>query len=432
MARSSHRASSVSLPSPLPSRVVVQWSRLGPYHVTRLRAAHAFFAERGVEVVALETAGDNAVYAWDDAGTAHAFEHVQVFPDAVFEALAPRAIVDAVTAALDRLDPGAVVINSYSAPDAQAALLWCRRNRRVAVCLMESKADDADRTAAREWVKARLVREFDAALAGGTPQVAYLRQLGFPTEAAFLTCDAVDNDFFRLGAEAARAAPEAVRHLPGLHAPEPFFLASNRFVARKNLDRMLRAYARYRQRADAPWRLVMLGDGDQRGALERIVADERIDGVTFAGFRQIAELPAYYGLASAFVHTALVEQWGLVVNEALAAGLPVIVSERVGSATDLVRDGETGYTFDPTDLDALADRLVQVAAMPAEARAAMGQRGQTVVEGWSPEQFARGMWEAVSAGRARSGRGPSLALRAILTAMWGLSREVGSYYAIPE
>ena len=94
--------------------------------------------------------------------------------------------------ALDALDPDAVVINSYSAPDAQAALLWCRQHRRVAVCLMESTAADAPRTAPREWIKRQLIDAFDAALAGGSAQRDYLNQLGFPLDKVSFTCDAVD------------------------------------------------------------------------------------------------------------------------------------------------------------------------------------------------------------------------------------------------
>ncbi len=413
--------------------VVAQWSRLGPYHLARLRAAHAHLRARGGDVVAMETASNDAVYAWDLATATEPFLRVQIFPGETYETLPPRRIVAGVLATLDRLDPDAVVINSYSAPDAQAALLWCRRRRRVAVCLMESKADDAERTPLREWIKARLVGEFDAALAGGTPQREYLRQLGFPPDAVFFTCDAVDNAFFQQGADAARRAPGSVRHLRGLGDPAPFFLASNRFVDRKNLDTLVRAYGLYRDRAPgSPWRLLLLGDGPTREALERLVLETSVEGVTFAGFRQIDELPAYYGLAAAFVHPAFVEQWGLVVNEALAAGLPVVVSERVGAARDLVRPGQTGLLFDPTSVEDLADRLTQMAALPTAEREAMGRQGQVVVDAWSPEQFARGLWDAIDAGRARADRGPDPVARAILAAIWTVSRRVGSYGAISE
>ncbi len=425
--------------------VCVQWPRLGPYHLARLRAAHERLAREGVRLVALETAGQDETYAWRQERGATSYERVQVFEGGVFEELPPRAIFEGVTAALERIEPDAVVINSYSAPDAQAALVWCRRRRRTAVVLMESKADDAARSGLREWIKASIVRQFDAALAGGSPQVAYLDRLGFPTEYAFLTCDAVDNDFFRQGAEAARANPDAVRHLPGLADETPYFLASNRFVARKNLGVLLRAYGTYRRTAErcpaegcpaaVPWRLLMLGDGPLRADLEALVARENIGGVTFCGFRQIEELPAYYGLAGAFVHAALVEQWGLVVNEAMAAGLPVLVSERVGSAYDLVLEGETGFRFDPERPEDLARMMARLAAPgpdQADARAAMGERAQAVVAGWAPEQFGEGLWQAVQAGRSRANRPFSATVRFLLWAMRTLSREVKSFHAIKE
>ena len=94
--------------------------------------------------------------------------------------------------------------------------------------------------------------------------------------------------------------------------------------------------------------------------------------VILAGFKQYDELPAYYGLASAFVHASTTEQWGLVVNEAMASGLPVLVSDRCGCAPDLVEDGVNGFTFDPYDVEALAGLMQRVAAMTDERRQAMG------------------------------------------------------------
>ncbi|MBK8934854.1 MAG: glycosyltransferase family 4 protein [Chloroflexi bacterium] len=140
-------------------------------------------------------------------------------------------------------------------------------------------------------------------------------------------------------------------------------MASSRFVARKNLIGLLKAYQVYmeqiRQREVQPWRLVILGDGEERENLEEFISGYQIDGVTLAGFRQIEELPIYYGLANAFIHPALQEQWGLVVNEAMACGLPVFVSEKCGCAYDLIHPGENGYTFDPGSISQISDLMLQ-------------------------------------------------------------------------
>src|SRR5258706_11264440 len=96
------------------------------------------------------------------------------------------------------------------------------------------------------------------------------------------------------------------------------------------------------------------------------------------GFKQYGDLPAFYGLAGGFVHVSRVEQWGLVVNEARAAGLPVIVSHSCGCAEDLVEQGVNGWAVDPFDGDAIAARLTDLAA-PNTDRTAMAARGQAIV-----------------------------------------------------
>lgn len=402
-------------------RICVQWPRFGPYHLARLRATHRLFQERGVEAIGLETAGDDATYAWDVEQDEEPFRRVQVFPNRVFETIPAAEMRDGVTATLDRLAPDVVAIVSYSFPDARAALGWCRRHGRTAVLMASTREEDAARVGWREWVKARIVGEYDAALVAGTPQRRYLTKLGFPSDKIFQPCTAVDNAFFREGAARARRQPTAYGHLPGLDSDVPFFLTSNRFIPRKNLDRLLLAYERYRERAPAPWRLLLLGDGPERPHLEATIRDRQIEGVVLCGFRQIDELPVYYGLAGAFVHPCLMDQWGLVVNEAMAAGLPVAVSTAAGCTGDLVNDGENGYAFDPLDGDALTRVLLDLAS-PAADRDRMGARSQEIVAGWAPERFAEGLWAAAEAGQTTAERGLSPIAHTLL---WAL-RQAGS------
>ena len=200
----------------------------------------------------------------------------------------------------------------------------------------------------REWLKRRIVRLFAAALVGGAPQAAYARELGMPEEAIFQGYDAVDNVYF--AEQAARVRDMAEVERARLDLPVRFFLAASRFVAKKNLFRLLDAYAAYRQRAGAgAWHLVLLGDGALRAQIEsRIVRLDLIGRVMLPGFKQYEELPAWYGLARAFVHASTTEQWGLVVNEAMASGLPVLVSERCGCAPTWSRTASTASPLIPT------------------------------------------------------------------------------------
>src|SRR5205807_667519 len=113
------------------------------------------------------------------------------------------------------------------------------------------------------------------------------------------------------------------------------------------------------------------------------------------GFKSYQDLPTYYGLAGAFVLPSESEQWGLVVNEAMAAGVPVIVSDRCGSAPELVQDGWNGFTFPVGDSKRLADLLLRVARQCDVPE--MGRRARERIAAWSPERFAAGLSSAVAA-----------------------------------
>jgi glycosyltransferase involved in cell wall biosynthesis len=122
-----------------------------------------------------------------------------------------------------------------------------------------------------------------------------------------------------------------------------------------------------------PAYLIFAGDGDQRAALEARARSLKLDSVRFLGFRNQSELPALYDLCDVFVLPSEREPWGLVVNEAMNAGKPVIVSDRVGASADLVDDGVNGFIFPARDTAALAACLRRTIASP-EHRAAMGRR----------------------------------------------------------
>ena len=187
-----------------------------------------------------------------------------------------------------------------------------------------------------------------------------------------------------------------------------YFLASARFVPKKNLSHLLLAYERYKAlRGTRSWKLVVIGDGPLWKNLRRQCLNLKLDDdVSFPGFVQYARLPAYYGLASAFVHVSVVEQWGLVVNEALAAGLPVLVSDRCGCVPELVSEGRNGFVFDPLDIERLAELMARLS--DHQDSSAMGEISQQIIDDWSPDRFAASMLGAAKTALAASSPQPGL------------------------
>src|ERR1041384_6485360 len=156
-----------------------------------------------------------------------------------------------------------------------------------------------------------------AARVGGQHHIDYLVELGMPRERIFTGYDVVDSAYFLRRAGEVRGQKSECRKKFGL--PENYFLASARFIEKKNLATLIRAYAAYTQKSEAignpSWHLVLLGDGPLREALNSQLSTLNLHGqVHLPGFKQYEELPVYYALANVFVHASTSEQWGLVVN----------------------------------------------------------------------------------------------------------------------
>ncbi len=394
--------------------VCVIFHRLGPYHWTRLVAAAA-----QCPLVAIELSSETLEYAWDKIQAEAPFEHIILFPTSDSRDANVKELVRRLWAALDKYRPEIVLVPGWSDKGAMAALWWCVRTGTPVAVMSESTAWDEPRTILKEAVKRRILQLFATGLAGGNSNADYLNQLGMPRDRIFLGYDVVDNDYFAQGANKTRTAGREMRINYGL--PENYFLASARFIEKKNLPRLVQAYARYRELAsnanrgsrktgntspqpspqsrEGAWDLVILGDGPLRTEVEtRIAALGIKDHVHLPGFKQYPDLPAYYGLAGCFVHASTTEQWGLVVNEAMASRLPVLVSNRCGCAQDLVQNGVNGFTFDPCDVDQIAGLMNQVSVSKFPI-SDYGAASQCIIADWSPARFAQGLSQAVNCAR---------------------------------
>jgi len=389
-------------------RIAVLWSRFGPYHIARLEAAGRRFGEGG-RVVGLEVSRTDDTYAWGVTHGAECFERVTIFPHANYHDLAPRRISHAIGGALGRIKPEAVATVGWSFPEARAALRWCRLNGQPAICMSDSKRDDVPRRWWKEFLKRQVIRQFEAALVGGRPHAEYAAELGIPAERIFTGYDVVDNGYF--AASAAEVRRQAAHWRRELALPEAFFLTCTRFIPVKNLFRLLDAYATYSVHAPSPWGLVICGGGELEAELKGQAGVLGLDSVRWPGFVQVSDLPKYYALASAFILPSIKDTWGLVVNEAMASGLPVLVSEKVGCRYDLVEDGANGYLFDPFDVDDMADAMRRMAALSDEERQAMGRRSEAIIADWGPERFAEGLWAAVGAACSAPRQGHGLIQR---------------------
>jgi glycosyltransferase involved in cell wall biosynthesis len=207
--------------------------------------------------------------------------------------------------------------------------------------------------------------------------------------------DTIDVLHFMVGADEVRRQANETRQRLGV--PSDYFLAVSRFAPEKNLLNLVRAYGLYlRRMGKAAWKLVVVGDGPMMAAIQRSIEDSGLeDSVQLPGWVTFERLPAYYGLAGAFVHASTKDTWGVVVNEAMAAGLPVIVSNRCGSALELVHEGQNGFTFDPGNVAELSELLWKVAHSGRD-RALMSLASRDIIQGWTPKKYAESLLAAAN------------------------------------
>jgi glycosyltransferase involved in cell wall biosynthesis len=377
--------------------VAVVFHHIGPYHHARLNAAADTLSVTGIEWSA------KGYDQWGKTEVPARYHKISIFSEAANHYPGSRQRREAFRWALEETKPDVVAVNGWNNFGSLVAADCCARCGIPMVVMSESARDDEPRTWWKEIIKRRIVALYSASLVGGQRHVDYLVELGMPRDRIFTGYDVVDNDYFRQKTAEVRNHRSEEREKYGL--PENYFLASARFIEKKNLPKLIRAYAEYRDKSDVgvqrsevsdrnrPWDLVLLGDGPQREILNAQLSTLNLrNQVHLPGFKQYDELPVYYALAKAFVHASATEQWGLVVNEAVASGLPVIVSSRCGCAPELVNDN--GFTFDPFDEHELASQLLKVASLSDAERRSLGHASYTIAENFAPERFGEGLEQA--------------------------------------
>jgi glycosyltransferase involved in cell wall biosynthesis len=406
-------------------KLAVLFDNLGPYHIARLATLGA-----RCDLLALEQHSSSAEYAWDPSAQVP-FRRVTLFENTgVPREATSGQTFRAINEVLSGFGPDVIAVPGWAGEQAILAVTWALRRKVPVIVMSESQEIDFPRTTFREWIKRRYLVCCDGALVGGGPHRYYLIKLGMNATRIRVGYDVVDNDYFDTGADRARANAAALLQQYGL--PERYFLTSARFIEKKNLPRLIQAFADFlsamdeQAKASSLWHLVVLGDGALRGELEqRVAALELGTRVLMPGFKQYQELPLYYGLAQAFILASTTEQWGLVVNEAMASGLPVLVSECCGCARDLVQPGVNGYTFDPRDVSALTGLMVRVTENE-DRRQAMGEASANLIDVWSPDLFAANLIELAElvkrSPRPQTGWVDRLLLRMMLNRRWAATR----------
>ena len=300
--------------------------------------------------------------------------------------------------ALDDARPDVVVVSGWSIFASQAAVAWCRAHR-LPYLLLVSSHDRGTRASWRGAVRKafvpRVVRGAAGGLVLGTLSRASLVANGMKPDRIRVYANTVDVNAWGERADQLAGQRPALRAALGVEPDDVAVLSVGRLAPEKGLDTLVRAVARA---GDPRLSLVFVGSGSERERLERLARELGVRLVLLGDVRH-ERLPEIYVAADVFALLSTWEPWAVVVNEAAACGLPLVLSDQVGAAPDLLRDGENGALVPAGDVAAASAALRRLAA-DAAGRLAAGAHSRELMRGWgygpSVDAFVEAVREAAS------------------------------------
>jgi glycosyltransferase involved in cell wall biosynthesis len=240
-----------------------------------------------------------------------------------------------------------------------------------------------------------IVRFTDAFLTSGRFNAEYYFHYGADPRRFFHVPWAIDNERFEAASRFAPGEREALRARFGIGTEEMVVVYSGKLLPRKDPMTLLRAVDAMKHRDKTA--VLFLGHGELREELESFARERNVHAI-FPGFVNQADLPKHYAMADAFCLPSLDDPRATVVNEAMACGLPILITDRCGPSGDIAAHGDNAFVFPAGDVQALARHFDALAASP-ELRERMSERSKQIIAGWDYEAGVRGVLEAVGACR---------------------------------
>lgn len=345
--------------------VLIAYNRFGPYHIARLSRLQNYLQNNNSILHSLEYSDNDKIYAWNKENKSILrncftlcqvqYESKKVWSDKLYAYLH------------DFVKPDVMFIPGWGDAISRSLISYARTHHIKFVIMSDSSSWDAQRSVWKEFIKRWLIRGASAGFVAGEMHRAYLSKLGIASDRIFLGYDCVDNDYFVSESRRIRLNETEIRNTFSL--PTRFYFAIGRLIPKKNFLGLLRAYRDAHIIDPTIPDLVIAGSGSDEQIMREFIKENNLNmSVRLIGFIQYNELPVYYSCAEAVVVPSFFEQWGLIVNESLACGTPVVCSYKTGAAQSLIYGKKCGATFDPLNKNELIEQLLAYAHINIEER----------------------------------------------------------------
>jgi glycosyltransferase involved in cell wall biosynthesis len=360
------------------------------YWHPRIQALTEYLATKDIILYIVEIAGSGSPYYFFEKPTLKQDNWHILFPEKKAEEVQPKLARKKVFGKLDELNPDVLISGPIAFYSGAAAVLWAVNKKKKLIVFDDARLIDVPRPWWINVIKRMIYSGVDAIFCPSPEWIPTFKFFGFNEEQLFFGVDVVDNDFWR--------NKDKISDIQIGLPPEGYFITAGRQVKKKNLMFLLESYLNYITDQNNPRHLVVIGDGPENPDLRKFCEGKGLkDLVHFYSFMAQFELRKAFKSASWFILPSKYgETWGLVVNEAMASGLPVILSDQVGCASTIVKEAVNGFLFSPDNSEALAEILTKAAGMPEEQRLFFAKKSMEVISFWGMDRFTWSLHNAIT------------------------------------
>lgn len=348
--------------------------KIGPYH-------HARFKElsKNIELTAVEILPDSKEYNWEDIKNITEYKTIKISEHFSGKELKRNKLIQKIKQIVNQEQPNVIITMGWN-NRTYFATLYIAKKLGIPICtLSDSIYIHKRRIFVLEFLKKIVVKSYDAFLVAGTRSKVYLNTLDI-NDGIFTPMDVVDNKYFKNFSTSEKLS----------NLPENYLLCISRFIKEKNLFSLIRAFSLFKNKFNNDFVLLLVGSGHLQQLIQTEV--QKLNAESFIHihpFVQYSQLPVLYKNAIGLILPSIRDQWGLVVNEAMASGLPLIVSNRCGCIDDLVQDGINGFIIEPTE-SGILNGLEKFNSLSENERINMGRKGQEIIYNFDLKDYRIG------------------------------------------
>jgi len=373
------------------------------YWRRRLFFLHTFLKKRHIDLFAVELFGKGSPYDFESFNKSQTWWEC-LFPEQSNTELTKHQIKDKAFARLNEIDPDVVIGGSIVFYSGALGLRWAKRNKKKFIMFDDAKPSWVKRNFVVQTIKNLITNQADGLW---LPSVEYDEEYNtlYPKNKMqyLYGYDCIDNNLFKLG-------DKRMDH----HK----IITVSRLVPKKNVKALLEAW-KFVEDNDNVYSLDILGDGPLADELKAYKNQLGLKRVNFLGAVANDDIPKFLSCADAFVCPSLYESWGLVVNEAMAAGLPVLLSDKINAAFTLLKDWENGYLFDPYEEGALQQKLMDFIRLPVAVKKRMSAKSLELIGRMDFNYMGDELLRALNHFKTTSFKKPSLPARLVIDQWYG-------------